>query len=148
MKYQTEVTINASRERVLELFDSTENLYKWQDGLKSHEHLEGEPGQPGAKMKLVYDNNGRKIELIETITVRNLPAEFSGIYEAPNVWNLNENFFYEEGGQTRWVTDTEFRGKGLMWVMMKLMPGMFKKQTQKTMNDFKAFVETAGRGSD
>ena len=94
MKYRTEVTINVPRERVIELFDSRENMYKWQEGLQSFEHLEGEPGQPGAKMKLDYDNNGRKIEMVETITARKLPDEFSAIYEATNVWNLNENFFY------------------------------------------------------
>ena len=144
MKYRTEVRINLPRERVLELFDSRENMYKWQDGLQSDEHLEGEPGHPGAKLKLVYDNNGRVIEMVETITVRNLPDEYSAIYEAKNVWNLNENFFHAEGDQTRWVNDTEFRCQGLMRLMTTFLPGMFKKQTLKSMNDFKAFAEAEG----
>ena len=144
-KYRTEVTINVPRERVLELFDSRENMYKWQEGLQSHEHLEGEPGQPGAKMKLVYDNNGRKIEMVETITTRNLTDVLSAVYESTNVWNLNESLFYEERDQTRWVNDTEFRCKGFMRFMTIFMPGMFKRQTLKSMNDFKAFAEGEGK---
>lgn len=144
MKYKTEVTIDLPRDRVVELFDSRENMYKWQEGLKSDEHLEGEPGQPGAKMKLVYDQNGRSMELTETITVRNLPEEFSAVYEAPNMWNLNKNFLYDEGDKTRWVTDTEFKASGFMKVFVFFLPGMFKRQTLKTMNDFKAFAEGAG----
>ncbi len=144
MKYKTEVTIDLPRERMLELFDNRENMYKWQEGLKADEHLEGEPGQPGAKMKLVYDQNGRSMELTETIKVRNLPEEFSAVYEAPNMWNLNKNFFYDEGDKTRWVTDTEFKASGFMKVFVFLLPGMFKRQTLKTMNDFKSFAEGAG----
>ena len=34
MKYTTEVTIELPREQVIPLFDSTENLYKWQEGLQ------------------------------------------------------------------------------------------------------------------
>ena len=35
MRYSCSVTIGLPRERVLELFDSSENLAKWQNGLKS-----------------------------------------------------------------------------------------------------------------
>ena len=51
MKYTTELTIKLPRNRVIELFDSTENLYEWQEGLLSFELLEGEAGQEGAVSK-------------------------------------------------------------------------------------------------
>jgi hypothetical protein len=86
MQYETEITIDLPRERVIELFDSTENLYKWQDGLKGHEHLEGEPGQPGARMKLIYEEGGRKAEMVETIVERDLPEAFAATYEVKNVY--------------------------------------------------------------
>lgn len=52
------------------------------EGLQSFEHLSGTPGQVGARSKLVYKMSKRHIEMIETITVRKLPQEFSGTYEA------------------------------------------------------------------
>ena len=54
MKYSNEIIINLPVSRVVELFDSIENLYKWQPELVSFEHLSGEPGMAGAKSKLLY----------------------------------------------------------------------------------------------
>ena len=141
MKYTMEVTIALPRDRVIELFDSTENLQKWQPTLHHLEHIEGNPGQPGAKSKLVYDMNGRTVEMVETITERKLPDEFHGIYETKGVWNSFKNYFYDEAGQTRWVTETDFRFSGFM-VLMRLVGGAaFRKETLATMNRFKKFAE-------
>ena len=144
MRYKTEVIINLPRDRVIELFDSFENLAKWQEGLISHDHISGEPGQPGAKTRLVYQMGKRRTEMIETILVRELPDEFSGTYDATGVHNIVRNHFYDEGATTRWVLDSDFQFSGYMRIMSLFMPGsMFKKQTRKTMEDFKRFAESA-----
>ena len=88
MKYNCEIEIDLPLNRVIELFDSTENLYKWQPGLISFEHLSGEPGQVGAKSKLQYKMGKREIEMIETITERKLPDELSCTYDAKGVFNI------------------------------------------------------------
>ena len=81
MKFTVKIKINLARNKVIELFDSTENLKKWQPGLLSFEHQSGTPGEVGAKSRLQYKTGKREIEMVETITVKNLPDEFSGIYE-------------------------------------------------------------------
>jgi len=144
MRYECEVIIELPRERVIEVFDNPDNLPKWQEGLQVFEHFEGEEGRPGAKTRMLYDMNGREVEMIETIVVRDLPDEFTATYEAPGVWNLNVNHFYEDGPEkTRWVIDTEFKMKGLMMLMGVFMRGNFPKQTLQHMNDFKSFAESA-----
>ena len=82
MKYSKEIIIDLPREEVVKLFDSEENMYKWMEGLQSTEQLEGTPGQVGAKMKLSFKMGKREIDMVETITHRNLPEEFFGTYEA------------------------------------------------------------------
>ncbi len=145
MRYETEVIIDLPRNRVIELFDDPDNLPKWQPGLRSFEHISGEVGQPGAKSKLVYEMGKRTIEMTETIEKRDLPAEFTGIYEAKGVWNWNANYFHEAGpDKTRWVLDTDFRFSGFMKIMALFMPGTFKKQTLQNMMDFKKFAESEG----
>lgn len=147
MQYELEISLNLPRSRVIELFDSTENLKHWQQGLVSFEPLSGTPGQEGAKSKLRYQMGKKEIEMVETITQRNLPDEFSGTYEAKGVWNEVRNFFHEDGpNKTRWVTHHDFRMSGFMKVFAFLMPGAFKKQSFKYMEDFKAFAEKAGHG--
>ena len=45
MKYTSEITIDRPRSYVIEMFDSIENMYKWQVGLKSFKVSSGDPGQ-------------------------------------------------------------------------------------------------------
>jgi len=144
MKYSQEITINLPRKKVIELFDSEENLKKWQPGLVSFEHIGGKKGTKGAKSKLLFDENGRKIEMIETILVSNFPDEFSSKYEAKGVENWSENFFSEtDDDKTSWRTENEFKFSGFMKIMGLLMPGSFKKQSYQFMEYFKEFAENA-----
>lgn len=148
MKYSNEIIINLPVEKVIELFDNPKNLDKWLTGLVSFEHISGVPGQVGAKSKLKFKNKRGEAEMIETITVRNLPFEFSGTYEMKGVWNLQQNFFTEMpgGNTTKWRADTEFRFSSFMMkIMGALMPGAFRKQSYKFMENFKTFAESENR---
>ena len=144
MRYQEEIILNLPRERVIELFDSFENLKQWQEGLEEIEHLSGESGQPGAKTRLVYQMGRRKLEMIETILTRNMPDEFSGTYDASGVHNIVRNTFHDQGETTRWRMDCEFQFRGIMRIMAFFMgQGRFRKQTRKGMESFKRFAESA-----
>ena len=142
MQYTVSIDIDLPRDRVIELFDNPENLYKWQTGLLSFEPIEGEPGQPGAKSKMVFKMGKREIEMVETITKRELPEAFDGTYDAKGVYNVVKNRFTELGpDKTRWDSDQEFQFGGIMRMIAFIMPGAFKKQSLKYMQDFKAFAE-------
>lgn len=144
MKYTVDIEINAPIDRVIELFDNPDNMDKWMEGLISFEHLSGTAGQPGAKSRLLFKMGKREIEMVETITVRNLPHEFSGTYEAKGVMNIVSNKFIElPDNRTKYITEQEFQFKGFMKIIAFLMPGMFKKQSMKYLIDFKKFVEKA-----
>ena len=144
MKYQNEIEIDLPVNKVVELFDNPENLKHWMPGLQSFEHISGTPGQPGAKSRLFYKMGKREIEMIETITNRNLPDEFAGTYEAKGVYNVVSNKFIPvAANKTNWVTDNEFRFSGFMKLMGWFMPGAFKKQSQQYLELFKTFAEKA-----
>ncbi len=145
MKFTSEVTINLPRARVVELFDNPDNMKLWQKGLESFEPLSGTPGQPGAQAKLVYEMNGRRMELIETVTVRNLPDEFNGTYDAGGMHNIRNNRFVEvDAEHTRWVSETEYQFGGYMRLLGPFMQGSLKHQSQQIMDDFKVFAEQTG----
>jgi hypothetical protein len=141
MKYTSEIEINLPREKVIELFDNKANLKHWQEGLQSFEHLSGDPGTIGSKYTLKYKMGKRNIEMTETILKRE-SSNFDFLYEAKGVWNEVKNSFSEiDQNQTKWTIENDFRGKGMMAIMLFLMPSMFKKQTMKFMNSFKKFTE-------
>jgi len=144
MKYTTEVIIHLSREKVIELFDNTENLYKWQPGLLSFEHLSGEPGQAGSLSTMVYDGRKGDLVMTETITHRKLPDEFHGVYKAKGVYNEIYNYFIEaEADSTLWKTVSVFRFKGMMALMAPFMKKAFMDNTLLSMERFKVFAETS-----
>ena len=104
MKFTQRIAINLPREKVIELFDNPDNMKHWQPGLVSFGNISGIPGEVGTKSLLRYKMGKRDVELIETITNRNLPDEFSGTYEAKGVWNEVKNYFTEiSPDKTEWV---------------------------------------------
>ncbi len=142
MKYTTEVIIELPRQKVIELFDNTENMFKWQEGLKSYDHLEGNPGQEGARTAMVYESRRGELKMTETITKRKLPEEFHAVYEAKGVYNEMYNYFVEnEPGRTTWRTVSVFRFRGLMALMAPFMKTAFTGNTLLNMERFKNFVE-------
>lgn len=146
MKYTNETIINLPVKRVVELFDNPDNLKKWMPGLLSFEPISGKPGQPGAKSRLKFKMKNRDVELIETVTVRKLPEEFSGTYEWKGIFNIVRNRFIPiDKNTTRHVAENEFRFSGMMKLFGLLMAGAFKKRSQGYLDLFKAFAEKEGK---
>jgi uncharacterized membrane protein len=148
MKFSCTVEIDLLVEKVTGLFTDADNFRKWQDGFISIEHLSGAAGEPGAKSRLIYKTGRQTIELIETIVTNNLPDEMKGLYEHKHMVNTMTNRFYRLGeNKTKYVAEIEYtRFIGFIPVMMALlMPGMFKKQVQKRLAQFKAFAEKSGK---
>jgi hypothetical protein len=143
MKYSVDIDIHLPIQKVIELFDNPNNMKLWMEGLQSFEPISGAAGQVGAKAKLKFKMGSREIEMIETITVRNLPHEFSGTYEAKGVYNIVKNKFVSlSPDKTKYISEQEFHFKGFMKIIGFLMPGAFKKQSIKYLTDFKNFAES------
>jgi uncharacterized membrane protein len=144
MKYTVEIVINKPLDQVIELFDNTDNMYEWMEGLQAFEHISGVPGQVGATSRLFFKIGKREFDMIEKITVRDLPHEFSGTYEVSGVFNLVKNKFEKlSENKTKYITENEFQFNGMfMKILAFLMPGAFKKQSIKYLEAFKKFAES------
>lgn len=143
MKFKLEFPINKSRSEVWKAFDDPENMKIWQPSLIRFEPVSGTPGQPGAVSKLTYRENEREFTLLETITQRQEPGLFHGVYENQFAENSIQNEFIDLGdGQTLWVMETKYTFKTLI---MKILGPLLKKnyvtRTQKDMERFKEMVE-------
>lgn len=145
MRYNVEIIIDLPRKKMIDIFDNPDNLKEWQPTFIGIEHIEGIERTNGSKSRLRYKQGKGEMEMIETILVYNMPDEFSCNYEAKGVLNINNNFFYDEGDKTKWVTVTEFQFTNiLMKLMGTILPFMFKSETKKMMQNFKLFAETKG----
>ena len=141
MKYNCTIEIERPRDVIIPLFEDTDRMGEWQEGLVSFEHKSGTPGTVGSTAHIQYKMGKREITMVETMEEYNLPDSMVTIYEADKVWNRNENYFVDLGDKTRWDMNCEFKCSGFMSIMAAIMPGMFRKQTMKMMTSFKAFAE-------
>ncbi|NDV45115.1 SRPBCC family protein [Flagellimonas sediminis] len=149
MKYTTQILVDIPRDEFIKKLDNPDNMKHWQRGLTQYEQLSKNPGQEGAQMSLSYQMGKREVTLVETIIKKNLPEEMHASYDAKGVHNLQKNYFKDEGGKTRWVTETDFQFSGFgMKLMGLLMPRAFKKQTLIYMQDFKKFAEEGISATD
>jgi uncharacterized membrane protein len=147
MKFTCQVDINLPIDRVIQLFDNVDNLKEWQDGFISHEHVSGVPGETGSKSRFRYRSDKREIVLVETIITRDFPDEFTALYEAKEMTNTMSNKFTAlSENSTRYVAEINYiKLNGFMVKLMAtLFPGMFKRQVQKWLNQFKDFCERSG----
>ncbi|MGB3608215.1 SRPBCC family protein [Psychroserpens sp.] len=143
MVYITEIQVNVPLETFIKKMDRVENKRHWQKGLVASEHISGDIGQLGAKMKLIYKFGSRKMTIVETITKRNLPHELYANYTTKTMHNVQENYFERTtNGFTKWTSKNKFLPLNLvMRVMLYLSPSLFKKQSLTYMRDFKNFAE-------
>ena len=142
MKFTVEIDIELPRQRVIELFDDPDNLSRWMPGLVSHELTAGEPGQVGARSRLIVQTGKRHVEMVETITARNLPDEISGTLDAPGVHNVIRNRFIElSPSRTRWISENAFELRGLMRGLGLLLRSELPRQSRLYLEAFKAFAE-------
>lgn len=144
MRFTCKVEINAPREKVVEAFLDNEKQKQWQDGFIGKEQISGEPFQKNAVAMMKYKRGNGVMELKETILLNELPDEFSGLYEHKHMINtMTSRFTSIDGEKTLFEAKIHYMQTfGLMpKLMMKLFPGMMKKQTQKWLDQFKAAVE-------
>lgn len=142
MKFSQEILINLPREEVIKIIQDPFNFRHWQRGLISYKHLSGLPGKEGSRSRIKYNMNGRELEMIETIMKINSPKKFYATYETKGVFSIQKNHFEKVAeDKTRWIADSEFRFTGAMRLLGLLKPGIFKKQSQQMMQDFKNFAE-------
>lgn len=144
MKFKGSVEIQQSREIVTQLFLDPSNLKEYQDGFIKKELLEGNEGEVGAISKMYFKHGSRDMILTETVTKNELPNSFEAFYHHVHMDNTMKCTFSEiNANLTRY--DYEFEYTRVSWIIPKLMflifPGMFRKQGEKWMKQFKEFAE-------
>jgi len=144
MKFSGSLDINKPRDRVVALFADPAHLGEYQDGFVKKELISGEQGQDGAVSKMLYKYGKHDMELTETITANRLPETFEAFYHHKHMDNtMRCRFVVLDDDRTRY--EYEFEYTRMSWVIPKLIailyPGMYRKQGEKWMRQFKEFVE-------
>ena len=142
MKYTLSNTINRPMVEVMQKFKDPEGVKHWMEGLTRIEHLSGTPGEVGAKSDFYFLHKNKEMKITETILEQDLPRQIKFSYQSGMGYNEVELRFEELDAHTvKQTSNSYFEMRGLMKVFGFLMQGLFKKQSMKYMNAFKAYVE-------
>ena len=144
MKYKGSIDVAKPRDEVVKYFADPQYLGEYQDGFVDKKLISGESGTDGAVSMMVYEIGNRNMELTETIMANRLPESFESSYHHKHMDNsMKCNFIALDDNRTRY--EYEFEYTRISWVMSKLIsilfPGMYRKQGEKWMTQFKKFVE-------
>ena len=144
MKYSGSIEIKKPIDLVTELFMDSGSLKEYQDGFIKKEVKSGQEGENGTISKMYYKYGKRDMILTETILKNNLPASFEAFYHHKHMDNTF-NCSFTAIGDNRTRYDYEYEYTRISWIMPRLMailfPGMYRKQGDKWMSQFKEFVE-------
>lgn len=142
MKYSVHIDIRKPLEEVYARFTDPANYSSWMDGLIRIEPLEGTPGKPGSTSRFVFKSGARTMEMTETILSVDKPYSVTVRFNANGVENIVTTRLERISPDiTRCHNDQDFRFRGIMALVSRLMPGAFKKQSLKYLEAFKAFAE-------
>lgn len=144
MRFTGSVDVDRPLQVVADLFADPDNRSEYQDGFRSWEPVGGTPGEDGAVSKLYYSNRGRDMVLTETVVANRLPASFEAFYEHSHMDNTLKTIFTAlDANRTRYDIEGEYTAlRGFMPnLMARLFPGVFTKQAQTWLDNFKTFAE-------
>ncbi|GAA2987039.1 SRPBCC family protein [Streptosporangium longisporum] len=153
MKYTVSIEIALPREKAVRLLADPAHLPKWLRGLVLHEPLNGEHGRLGTTSRVVMRTGRQTFEYTETITrrepadLREIPGtsvvHFAREVVGEGMWSAVHDRLTEAGPETTlWESENEYRFGGLVMKLVGLvMPGAFRRQSHRHMQDFKAFAE-------
>lgn len=144
MKFTCKVVINRPLAEVVALWQDENHFKEWQSGFQRIEHISGTPGTAGAQSKIFLDDGRHKMELLQTVQTANLPDEHKVLVEHKHMDNIQVTRFKALGpNQTEYSSEIDyFKMKAFIPKLMAfLMPGVFRKQVQKWLDQFKAFAE-------
>ncbi|MDT7833302.1 SRPBCC family protein [Flavobacteriaceae bacterium S356] len=144
MKHKGTLIINKPREIVVAIFMNSDYNKEYQDGFVKKELIKGIANEEKAISKMYYTSGNRDMILTETVLKNELPDSFEAFYHHKHMDNTMKCTFTEiVPGQTRYNYEYEYTR--INWFMPKLMailfPGIYKKQGDKWMRQFKEFVE-------
>jgi hypothetical protein len=143
VKIKTEIIIAADRNTVWRLFDSPDNLHRWQPTLKSITHRSGTPTELGAVSELVYVENGRDITMTQTVIERREPDFVAAEYVSR--WGkalLVNHFEVIDDNTTRWLAYANHTFTGVMRLGGLFIGKSIRERAEANMNRFKLLVET------
>ena len=143
--YSVSVEVDKPIEEAWDIYMDESRMGEWLTGYKSMELFEGEPLTVGSKHRVLFEDRGREVVLIETITAIDPPREFAFDLDH-EIMNSSTRITLERisPDRTRLVSDTETRSSKLLWkIIIPFMTPQMRKRHRGDLEKLKAMIESS-----
>jgi len=148
MKLNFEVEIDAALDVVWAAFTDPDNMGRWVQNFESFTPKTGDPGQTGASAEIIFNENGKRVAMLETITERRDPDFLAASYETDHGTTvIVQHFETIDENRTRWSSWCRFTLTGFMRLITWFVSCVVRKRTEGDMQRFKLMVESDLAGS-
>jgi len=137
------IQINAPLEKIFTLATDPAKASLWMTNLKRIEPVSGTPNAVGAKSNFVFDENGKEIVMLQTVTAYRVNEVFASKLQNDFASFDFEMSFREEGGKT--LISEHNTGKGnspISRPLLAIMKSSVKKQRRELYSNLKKLLES------
>ena len=142
--YHNSVTVNAPVEKAYSVFTDESKMSEWLTGLQRIENVSGAPLEAGSKWKLVFDEGGRTIEVLEEVTAVDPNQRFAfNIDTEPFAGTVDIRFAAIDSTTCKIDATSTVDGKNMVWKsVLALSKSMMTDRAQEQYGLLKRLIET------
>lgn len=141
--YISEVDVDAPVDQAFAIFSNPSWMSEWMEGFKSIENLSGAPNEVGSRWKLVVEQEGERMELIEEVTAYKANELFAFTLDAePLTSEVEIRFIPLDSTTTKITAVTSVRGKNILWrSLLPMFKSRMREQSQESYDKLKTVIE-------
>lgn len=141
-EFETRVEIDRPVAETWAVFMDASLAPAWMTGLAAIETLEGSPGTIGSRHRLVFDQDGQRIELEERVT-RLVPEREIAFHISHDLLESDVSVRFDDlGGRTAITTTNTVVGSGLYKPLVPLAKDTMRERQLESYERLEALVES------
>jgi uncharacterized protein YndB with AHSA1/START domain len=142
-KYDNELIINSSPEKVYAAFTNEELKYKWLSGYSESESIAGKAFQPGHRKLLKFEQGDQLFEMTEELKEIHEEEKIVFSIQTELFTGLNEVYFMGSNGKCTLTSYTKIKGSSIFYrAMFYMLKSSMQNQTQLNYEALKMVVES------
>ncbi len=140
--YSTDILINKPVAETYRKYNDPGTLKQWIPGMKSLEIIDIKPGMVGTRMKMIIENEGRKVEILEEVVAYEENKTLGLKLDAGIMTKTDYIEFSESGTSTVMKATYTCKGSNLFYKsLFSMFSGYLKSIDENYLKNFKSFVE-------
>ncbi len=142
VEYDTQTSINLPLSETFTLFNDTEKIKEWIPEIQSITPIKETSGIVGSQYKMVIQNEGTAIEMLETVSYYQVDKKVVLEFDADMMSKTDQYTFAEKDGTSIISHQSTVQAKGYInRCFFAFLKGSFRKIDQVGLDNFKKYAE-------